>query len=77
MPTDVNHRRCISMQRPKIFERTHDEVGEIIVADVNLAAATTLVDPIARALTCIDFGSTNLIIGSTRDPPAGTQFVEE
>ena len=44
-PTEDNHRQCKSLQRLGIFERTYDEVGEIIVADVNTAAVSDLVQP--------------------------------
>jgi isocitrate lyase len=43
-PTEDNHRQCESMRRLGIFEATHDEVGEIIVADVDSATVADLVD---------------------------------
>jgi len=52
-PTDDNHRQCESLQRLGIFERTYDEVGAIIVADVNPATVSTLVDPTSSALTSL------------------------
>ena len=49
-PTDDNHRQCEKMQRLGIFERTYDEVGQIIVADVNPATVSELVQPTSSAL---------------------------
>ena len=42
-PTEDNQRQCESLQRLGIFTATHDEVGEIIVADVNRDAVGELV----------------------------------
>jgi isocitrate lyase len=42
-PTQDNHRQSASMQRLGLFESTTEEVGEIIVADVNAAAVAALV----------------------------------
>ena len=44
-PTEDNHRQAASMHRLGIFESTYDEVGEIIVADINHAAVKALVEP--------------------------------
>jgi isocitrate lyase len=49
-PTEDNHRQCQSLQRLGIFDRTHDEVGEIIVADVNPVTIAALVQPSSAAL---------------------------
>ena len=49
-PTDDNHRQCESLQQFGIFERTYDEVGEIIVADVSPATIASLVQPNSSAL---------------------------
>jgi isocitrate lyase len=43
-PTEDNHRQCESMQRLGIFDSTYDEVGEIIVADVDSAVVRSLVN---------------------------------
>ena len=48
-PTEDNHRQCEGMQRLGIFERTYDEVGQIIVADVNSAVVGDLVQPTSNA----------------------------
>jgi len=48
-PTEDNHRRCESLQRLGIFERTYEEVGQIIVADVNTATVSNLVQPTSSA----------------------------
>jgi len=48
-PTEDNHRQGESMQRLGIFENTYDEVGEIIVADVNRDVVRTLVAPASEA----------------------------
>jgi isocitrate lyase len=44
-PSEDNRRQCESMVRLGIFESVSDEVGEIIVADVNAAAISALVKP--------------------------------
>jgi isocitrate lyase len=44
-PTQDNHRQAESMRKRGIFESTYDEVGEIIVADVNADVVSALVDP--------------------------------
>jgi len=44
-PTQDNHRQAESMRKRGIFESTYDEVGEIIVADVNADVVRALVDP--------------------------------
>jgi isocitrate lyase len=49
-PTEDNHRQCESMQRLGIFSSINDEVGEIIVADVNADTIKSLVDPDSGAL---------------------------
>jgi isocitrate lyase len=47
-PTEDNHRQGESMQRLGIFERTYDEVGEIIVADVNGDTVRALAEPVSE-----------------------------
>ena len=42
-PTDDNHRQCESMQRMGIFTSVNDEIGEIIVADLDRAVVSDLV----------------------------------
>jgi isocitrate lyase len=49
-PTEDNHRQCQSLQRLGLFDRAHDEVGEIIVADVNSVTVADLVQPSSQAL---------------------------
>jgi isocitrate lyase len=44
-PTEDNHRQAESLKRLGIFDQTYDEVGEIIVADINSAVVRTLVEP--------------------------------
>ncbi|HYM52662.1 MAG TPA: isocitrate lyase ICL2 [Candidatus Dormibacteraeota bacterium] len=44
-PSDDNRRQCESMLKLGIFEAANDEVGEIIVADVNAAVIRALVHP--------------------------------
>jgi isocitrate lyase len=44
-PTDDNHRQSESMKKLGLFEATYDEVGEIIVADVNAAEVAALIAP--------------------------------
>ena len=44
-PSDDNRRQCESMLKLGIFESVSDEVGEIIVADVNATVIRALVDP--------------------------------
>jgi len=44
-PSDDNRRQCESMLKLGIFEAVNDEVGEIIVADVNAAVIRALVAP--------------------------------
>jgi isocitrate lyase len=44
-PSDDNRRQCESMLKLGIFETVNDEVGEIIVADVNAAVIRALVEP--------------------------------
>ncbi len=44
-PSDDNRRQCESMLKLGIFEAVNDEVGEIIVADVNAAVIRELVAP--------------------------------
>ncbi len=44
-PSEDNRRQCESMVQLGIFEQVKDEVGEIIVADVNAAVIRTLVAP--------------------------------
>jgi isocitrate lyase len=48
-PTEDNQRQCESLQRLGIFKRTYDEVGQIIVADVNTATVSDLVQPTSNA----------------------------
>jgi isocitrate lyase len=49
-PNEDNRRQCESMVRLGIFEGVKDEVGEIIVADVNAAVIRSLVKPASAAL---------------------------
>jgi isocitrate lyase len=44
-PSDDNRRQCESMLKLGIFETVNDEVGEIIVAEVNPAVIAALVEP--------------------------------
>jgi isocitrate lyase len=44
-PTDDNHRQSESMKKLGLFEATYDEVGEIIVADINAAEVAALIAP--------------------------------
>ena len=55
-PTEDNHRQCESMQRLGIFERTSDEVGQIIVADVNTSTVSDLVQPTSDAREGLEQG---------------------
>ena len=48
-PTDDNHRQCEGLQQLGIFESAYDEVGQIIVANVNGAVVTDLVQPNSNA----------------------------
>jgi isocitrate lyase len=50
-PTDDNHRQAASMNRIGIFATTHEEVGQIIVADVDDAVIRALVEPTSEART--------------------------
>jgi isocitrate lyase len=49
-PTDDNRRQCERMAELGIFGSVHDEVGEIIVADVSANAIRALVAPDAPEL---------------------------
>jgi len=49
-PNEDNRRQCESMVQLGIFEQVKDEVGEIIVADVNASVIRTLVAPQSRDL---------------------------
>jgi isocitrate lyase len=49
-PSDDNRRQCESMLKLGIFEAINDEVGEIIVADVNAAVIRALVVPASKEL---------------------------
>jgi isocitrate lyase len=44
-PSDDNRRQCESMLKLGIFKTVNDEVGEIIVADVNATVIRALVEP--------------------------------
>ena len=44
-PTEDNHGAAASMKKRGIFENTYDEVGEIIVADVDGKVVAALVQP--------------------------------
>ncbi|MEW6583604.1 MAG: isocitrate lyase ICL2 [Actinomycetota bacterium] len=44
-PTEDNQRQCASLHRLGIFSTTNDEIGEIIVADVNAEVVKSLVEP--------------------------------
>ena len=47
-PSDDNRRQCESMLKFGIFETVNDEVGEIIVADVNATVIKALVEPVSN-----------------------------
>ncbi len=49
-PNEDNRRQCESMVKLGIFEHVKDEVGEIIVADVNAASVKALVAPGSQEL---------------------------
>jgi Isocitrate lyase len=49
-PTDDNHRQGARMLELGIFKSVNDEVGEILVADVNAALVRALVDPAGSEL---------------------------
>jgi isocitrate lyase len=49
-PTEDNRRQTDSMKARGIFSAKHEEIGEIIVADVNGDAVRSLVDPSGDAL---------------------------
>jgi isocitrate lyase len=44
-PTDDNHKQTEGMKAMGLFDEVNDEVGEIIVADVNAARVQELLDP--------------------------------
>jgi len=44
-PTNDNHKQTAGMKAMGLFEEVNDEVGEIIVADVNTARIQELLDP--------------------------------
>ncbi len=46
-PTEDNHGAAASMKKRGIFENIYDEVGEIIVADIDSAVVAELVLPTA------------------------------
>jgi isocitrate lyase len=46
-PTEDNHRQADSMQKRGMFSQTHDEVGEIIVCDVNHEVIASMVEPVS------------------------------
>jgi isocitrate/methylisocitrate lyase len=48
-PTDDNHRQSESMARLGLFRSTNDEIGEIIVADVDGDVIKSLVEPASDA----------------------------
>jgi isocitrate lyase len=48
-PTEDNHRQSNSMKNLGIFSATHEEVGQIIVADVDQDAVKVLVEPESAA----------------------------
>jgi len=48
-PTDDNHRQSESMERLGLFRSTNDEIGEIIVADVDGDVVKSLVEPASDA----------------------------
>ncbi len=49
-PTEDNHRQCESLKQLGIFTSTYDEVGHIIVAEVNSDVVNDLVQPSGHAL---------------------------
>ncbi len=50
-PTDDNHRQTEGMKTRGIFSNVHEEVGQIIVADVNRSRVLALAEPDHVALT--------------------------
>jgi isocitrate lyase len=52
-PTDDNHRQTEGMKARGLFSAVNDEVGEIIVADVNRERVAQLLDPDRKALTAL------------------------
>lgn len=52
-PTEDNHRQCESMKRLGLFDSVSDEVGEIIVAEVNGTRVAELVEPSGDALEAL------------------------
>jgi isocitrate lyase len=48
-PTEDNHRQCEGLQHLGIFESVYDEVGQIIVANVNGAVVADLAQPTSNA----------------------------
>lgn len=52
-PTDDNKRQTEGMKRHGIFSAVNDEVGQIIVADVNKERVKTLLEPDRAALTAL------------------------
>ena len=52
-PTDDNHRQTDRMAATGIFGAVHDEVGDIIVADVDAGFIRELVAPDATALAAL------------------------
>ena len=52
-PTDDNKRQTEGMKRHEIFSAVNDEVGQIIVADVNKERVKTLAAADRAALTAL------------------------
>ena len=56
-PTDDNRRQTQGMKARGIFSAVNDEVGEIIVADVNSERVRQLLDPDRAALGALIQGA--------------------
>ena len=52
-PTEDNHRQTEGMKRRGLFSAVNDEVGEIIVADVNKERVAQLLEPDRVALAAL------------------------
>lgn len=52
-PTKDNHAQADSLKRLKIFSAVNDEVGEIIVAEINGDTIKSLVEPDGKALSAL------------------------
>ena len=52
-PTDDNHKQAESMQKRGIFSAVNDEVGQIIVAEIDKARVAELAETDRKALTAL------------------------